>query len=90
MTPELEGISGICKPEGGWKEKTYYIVDVAYSNKNIIHRAIMYSGFCNDDGVPENYNWIKNGSYEAEHTISDAYYLKVVSELPEEFQIDRV
>ena len=32
-------------PEGGWKDGTFYLVELAWNVNNPIHRAIFYSGF---------------------------------------------
>ncbi len=46
-TPDILGIAkGTCiPPEGGWKDQTYYVVDLAWRSVNVIHRAILYVGF---------------------------------------------
>ena len=89
MTPDSRKVKGIHPPEGGWKENTYYVVEVAYKPLNMIHKAIFYTGFCDEKGVPQGYNWLMNGGYEDLCSIQEAYYLKAVAELPEEFQIER-
>ena len=46
-------------PRGGWKEETYYVVEVSFRNTNPKHRAILYTGFLNEsNGMPENYSCI--------------------------------
>ena len=55
----------------------------------MIHKAMFYTGFCDEKGVPQGYNWLMNGGYEDLCSIQEAYYLKAVAELPEEFQIER-
>lgn len=80
-----ESKTTIIPPEGGWKERTYYVVDVAYSKQNMPpHRAIFYTGFLNGkDGTPGGYEAIFQGSYEQQYSWRDAYYLKAVCEIPE-------
>jgi len=64
------------------KSSTHYIVDVAYSSVNVIHRSIFYTGFLDDEGIPSNYNGIfSQGSQE--NKFSDIYYMKIVSEITE-------
>lgn len=89
MTPDSRKVKGIHPPEGGWKDNTFYVVEVAYKPLNMIHKAIFYTGFCDEKGVPQGYNWLMNGGYEDLCSIQEAYYLKVIAELPEEFQIER-
>lgn len=89
MTPKFRGVKGIHPPKGGWKDNTFYIVEVAYEPLNMIHKAMFYTGFCDEDGVPAGYNWLMNGGYEDLCSIQEAYYLKAVAELPDEFQIER-
>ena len=68
--------------DGVLKPSTHYIVDVAYSSTNVIHRSIFYTGFLNDKGVPSSYNGIfSQGSQEKR--FSDIYYMKIVSEITE-------
>lgn len=71
---------GVIAPEGGWKERTYYAVDVSYSSGNPIHRSVFYTGFLNN-GVPCGYNQIWNPTSEETHTLWEVYYLKVAREL---------
>ena len=89
MTPDSRKVKGIHPPEGGWKDNTFYVVEVAYKPLNMIHKAIFYTGFCDEKGVPQGYNWLMNGCYEDLCSVQEAYYLKAVAELPEEFQIER-
>lgn len=37
----------IIPPEHGWKERQYYVVEVAFNEHNPIHKALFYSGFLN-------------------------------------------
>lgn len=89
MTPDSRKVKGIHPPEGGWKDNTFYVVEVAYKPLNMIHKAIFYTGFCDEKGVSQGYNWLMNGGYEDLCSIQEAYYLKAIAELPEEFQIER-
>ncbi len=78
-TPSIEAIKKgtIIKPSGGWEEQTYYIVDVAFSAVNVIHRTIFYSGFLSSlEGDPSGYNLFVHS--EDTLTIEDAYYMKVI------------
>ncbi len=74
----------ILPPEGGWKERTYYVVDVAYQPTNIIHKSIFYTGFLNGQkSTPGGYNQIWNPTSDEKTTYLDAYYLKFISEIPD-------
>ncbi len=77
----------IIAPEGGWKDNTTYIVEVSFNSQNPVHLAMFFSGFLNDAGKPSSYNDLYNPVWCGTHSISDVYYMKVLGELPEEFQI---
>lgn len=64
-------------PKGGWKEHTFYVVDVSFSIDNIIHRDLFFTGFLDHEKKPAGYNKFFN----AEYTISYAVYLRVVEEV---------
>ena len=70
----------IIPPKGGWKDRTYYIVKVAFSSGNVIHKSLFYSGFLTD-GKPCGYNMIINPTYEEIKDINRAYCLEVIEEL---------
>lgn len=46
-TPQMAGIAkGTCiPPEGGWKDQTYYVVEISWNSHNPVYRAILYVGF---------------------------------------------
>lgn len=46
----------IIPPEGGWKERTWYLVDVSFSFGNPIHQSLFYTGFLDKEGYPCGYN----------------------------------
>jgi len=71
-TPESLDISGTIPPDGGWKKNTYYVVDVAHSKVNVIHKAILYTGFMRFE--------IYNGTYE-DPIKGRPYYLKAIEEI---------
>lgn len=73
----------IILPDGGWEEKTYYLVEVSWSSANPIHKAIFYTGFLNGYKGPGGYNQLYSGSYDhyEDHSISGVYYMKVIREL---------
>jgi len=68
----------IVTPEGGWKEHTYYVIQVSYSSNNPVHTAILGVGFLKEDGSPGNYSEIWNNSYGGVKTFRSAWYIEVV------------
>lgn len=71
-------------PEGGWKDRTYYVVTVTFNPSNTPHRSILYTGFLERDGSPGNYSGVFNPSYEPKCLMVDLLYsVKVVSEIPD-------
>jgi hypothetical protein len=75
----------IIPPEGGWKEKTYYVVEVSFHKGNPIHRSILYVGFSTQGCSPLNgsYTTILNATYEGPAQVHNVHYLKVLSEIKE-------
>lgn len=67
-------------PEGGWEPQCFYVVEVAFSKNNPIHRSLFFSGFLSD-GYPAGYNAIYNPSYETTHQLCETYYFKVIHKL---------
>lgn len=65
-----------------WRARRYYIVNVAFSSDNIIHRAFFYSGFL-QDGVPCGYNGFARFGcdFEKGMEIADAYFIEVLEEV---------
>ncbi|MDQ0019042.1 hypothetical protein [[Curtobacterium] plantarum] len=82
-TPEAKGVF---PPSGGWKENTMYIVDVAFTQSNVIHQSYFFSGYLTD-GKPSGYNQIINPTYEEPESMSSAYYMKAMGDLPDIAQI---
>lgn len=77
---------GVFPPKGGWKENTMYIVDVAFTQSNVIHQSYFFSGFLSD-GKPSGYNQIINPTYEEPESMKSTYYMKALFELPDMAQI---
>ena len=77
----LPATEQIIPPEGGWKPKTVYVVEVAWRSGNPLHRALLHTGFINDDGTFGGYCEVWCNSYEQSHSAYDAYYLNVIQEL---------
>ncbi len=72
----------IIPPKGGWEEKAYYMVEVAYTQFNVIHRGILYAQFLNGPkGSPRGLNEIWSPLYEGKHYVSEIYYMKAISKL---------
>lgn len=86
----------IIPPPNGWKPRTYYTVEVAWTEHNVIHKAVFYTGFLNGpNGEPGGYNQIWNPTYDRpvhynnlrqnhsyEFGLERVHYLKAVCELP--------
>ncbi len=82
-TPSELGLPAglIVPPEGGWKPRTYYIIDVAYSGTNPIHKSIMYSSFLDGNCLSRHRVEIFNGTYEEINSGRGAAYIKAISEI---------
>jgi hypothetical protein len=68
-------------PEDGWKEHHVYLVAVAWSPGNPIHRALFHVGFLDDSGEPGNYSEIWANDYDYSMSFQKAHYLRVIKEL---------
>lgn len=88
MTPSFQGHTRPHKvaPDGGWKENTYYVCEVAFSSNNVIHNTLFYSGFLDSSGEPSGYNGFIHGSgcRDGNPTLHDAYYVIPRIELMDE------
>lgn len=72
----------IILPDGGWRERSYYVVDVAYNAQNPVHRSILYTGFLNGpEGTPGGYEEIFNPTAEEKLSFRNVHYLKAISEI---------
>jgi hypothetical protein len=61
-----------------FKEKTYYVVEIAMNMNNPIFQDIFHTGFLNGkNGMPGGYN----GFFQADGEFKDITYMKVISEL---------
>lgn len=76
----LEQESKILPPTEGWKEHTYYLVEVSYRPSNPVHLAIFAVGFLRE-GVPGNYSEVWTNTYDSSEPFSKVHYLKVLKEL---------
>ncbi len=66
----------IIPPRCGWKEHTWYLVDVAYNGGNPVHRDLLYTGFLGSDGTPQGYHALyAQGDCTP---IGRVYYLKAI------------
>jgi len=71
----------IFKPVKGWKMQTWYLVKVSFGSGNVIHRALFYTGFLNNDGEPEGYNMLISPGYEDRHEYREVWYLETIREV---------
>jgi len=68
----------IILPEGGLKPSTTYIVEVAFSPTNIIHRTLFYTGFLNGKhNTPGGYNEFLRTEDHLEY--HNAYFLEFIA-----------
>lgn len=74
----------IIPPKNGWKQNTWYIVDISCRPGNPIHESLFYTGFL-DNGKPSGYNGLvpANGpDFEDKPlTINQVVYCKAKKEL---------
>ena len=72
----------IIPPKNGWKEQTYYVIEVAYGTNNMIHTAILAVGFINDNDTFGGYTYIFGRTYDPEiKNVNEAYYMKALHEI---------
>lgn len=80
----LESKPNKTSPPRGWKEHTYYLVEVSHGPGNPVHLAILAVGFLGinaQEGVPGNYSEVWNNTYDHAYHFRDIYYLKPIREL---------
>lgn len=65
----------IVPPLEGWKRLTYYVVELAFSEHNPIHEAIINTGFLDDEGNIQNIK-IFNDTYDRVMNLEDVVFLR--------------
>ena len=81
MPPEKHEI---IPPEGGWKELTYYVVDISVNKNNPVHRAIMYVGFLGKQNpLAGGYTGLMRTSGADCYPVNTLYFIRAVCEIPE-------
>lgn len=50
-------------PEDGWKPQTWYLVEVSYRPSNPMHKALFFTGFLDEDGLPAGYSGVTPMNY---------------------------
>lgn len=69
-------------PEGGWEQRTWYLVEVSYSSNNPVHEAMVFTGFLNEFGEPQGYSAIFAANAPSDPTpFHRAYYMKPLKKL---------
>lgn len=68
-----------------FNEETWYLVEVALSASNVIHRAILYCGFI-DKNMPGAYSKVIGTTYEASY--NEVYYCKIINKLDIDLSYD--
>ena len=76
-----QNLQGIVKPKLGWKPETIYIVEVKWNKSNVLHTAILHTGFISRNGEFQNYCEVWSNCYDRSHNAKDAYYLKALKRL---------
>lgn len=77
----------IIPPEGGWKRRSWYLVEASFNSGNPIHRRLFYTGFLNgEDSGPGGYNYLPDQEDHLE--ISDVYYMKAVRLIVDEAELE--
>lgn len=73
-----EKLKGVTPPEGGWKDSTWYLVDVKMKGNNPPHKHLYFTGFGNkgySGGFPTNY------APDEISSLHEYYYLRVIREV---------
>lgn len=83
----------IYPPRGGWKERTWYLIEVAYNNCNPIHLALFYTGFLNGpNGTPGGYSGVHALNYADDDEvtpINKIRYAKALKKLVSEDEAEK-
>lgn len=69
---------------GGWKNHTYYLVEVALFPSNLVHRAILGVGFVGINapvGEPGNYSEVWGTNYDSPQDVRTSWYVRAIREL---------
>lgn len=82
-----KGKQEIIPPQGGWKESTWYLVEVAFNENNPVHKDLFYSGFLNGpNGTPGGYNMlVAQGECQGYERI---VYLRAIREIVRKEEMD--
>ena len=81
MPPEKHEI---IPPEGGWKERTYYVVDISVNKNNPVHRAILYVGFLGKQNpLAGGYTGLMRSPDDDHYPVTTLYFIRAVCEIPE-------
>lgn len=75
----------IIPPIGGWKPRTWYVVEVAFNAWNPVFGAIFFTGFLDGRGQPGGYNEI--AGLEDKQTIRDVVFLRALRELTNDVEL---
>jgi hypothetical protein len=68
----------IIPPAEGWKSRAYYIIEVAYSAYNPIHRCMYFSGFLSR-GEPNGYSGVMSSDNETSQ--AEFWYMRVLYQI---------
>ena len=81
MVFATSGMKGVHKPEGGWKEHTWYLCLGAFSTTNPIHEVVMCVGFVDDEGNPSGYSSLLSVTGGDKLNFNSLYFLQPIEEL---------
>ena len=65
-------------PIDGWKERTWYLCDVAFSSTNPVHSIMYFTGFLTEDGKPSGYSHLHSLNSETNFSIGEVFYLNPI------------
>ena len=76
---------GVHTPKGGWKPRTWYLVEGCVNTLNPVHTCVLYTGFLNSKGNPGSYSGITSEKYlgNGDMSIRKYKYIKVIKILHE-------
>ena len=71
------------QPKGGWKEKTWYLVEGATSTTNPVHKCILFTGILDRKGNPCGYSGITSVNYYSTYDtgVFNYPYIRPIKEL---------
>lgn len=81
-------VQHIFPPEGGWKPRTLYLVEVAFNENNPIHVSTFFTGFLTNKKEPAGYNEVHEPGMHESNEIKDIFYLRAIKVLATSRELD--